>query len=72
VKKLIAPIVITVLICLWLLFYLAAVADLPEVPWGFRLVVGLISMGLGGVAIWNLYERIKEVRSGEEDDLDDY
>jgi len=72
VKKLIAPIIITVLICLWLLFYLAAVAFVPGMPWGFRLIVGLISLGLGGVAVWNLCERIKEVRSGEEDDLDNY
>ncbi len=71
-KKLIAPIVITVLLCLWFLFYLVVFLAIPDLPLVPKLAVGVASTGLGGVSIWNLYERVKEVRSGEEDDLDNY
>lgn len=70
--KLVAPIVITALVCLWLLFYLLMIALVPGVPFAFKAVGGLITLALGSVAVYNLLERIKEIRSGEEDDLDNY
>jgi len=71
-KKVIAPVVITALVCLWFLFYIWAVFYIPEAPMAFRILGAAIPALLGGVAIYNLIERIKEIRSGEEDDLDNY
>lgn len=70
-KKLIAPIIITVLfilyltglLVLWTNFYLPL----------FAIIVGvLILVALAAVMIFVLVERIQEIRSGEEDDLSKY
>ncbi|MDD5937519.1 MAG: hypothetical protein PUC36_00670 [Clostridiales bacterium] len=71
-RKLIAPVIITVLVCLWLLLYLYAVFFLPEIPLWAKIVGGVSAAALCVIAVYNLVERIKEVRSGEEDDLDNY
>ncbi len=71
-KKLIAPVVVTVLVCVWLLGYALVALRLPGLP-GWAKVLGiLVPLLLGWAAIKNLVERIHEIRSGEEDDLDDY
>ena len=70
--KLIAPIVVTVLLCAWFLFYIWVVLCVPEAPMAFRILGVVIPALLGGVAIYNLVQRIQEIRSGEEDDLDNY
>ena len=71
-KKLIAPIIITVLVCIWFLFYIAVVLWIPGLPTVVRILGAVIPALLGGVAIYNLIQRIQEIRSGEEDDLDNY
>ena len=71
-KKLIAPIVITALICTWFLCYIAVILWIPGAPTVFRVFGAVIPALLGGVAIYNLIQRIQEIRSGEEDDLDNY
>ncbi len=74
-KKLIAPIVVTVLVLVWLGVYLAMAAGLlrvPDAPLALKAVFVLVPLCLGGVAVYNLVERIHEIRSGEEDDLDNY
>ena len=71
-KKLIAPIVVTVVLVLWILFWLFCVCALPDLPLAGKVVGALASIGLGGVAIFNLIERAREIGSGEEDDLDNY
>ena len=70
-KKMIAPIVIAVVIVLYLFMYMsiAFVTDLPPV---FQITGILIPLLLAGVMIAMLVERIKEIRSGEEDDLSEY
>ena len=70
-KKLIAPIVITCISVLLLLFYIIAIL-LLEVPIGISLLLLLIPLALAGVCIFVLVERVKEIRSGEEDDLSQY
>lgn len=69
-NKLIAPIIITVLLVLlsisWFLCYLAL--DMPAAT----LIAALFCVGFAGVSIYVLCERIKEIRSGEEDDLGKY
>ena len=71
-KKLIAPLVVTGLLCAWFLFYIWAVLCIPGAPMAFRVLGVVIPALLGGVAIYNLIQRIQEIRSGEEDDLDNY
>lgn len=71
-NKLIAPVVVTVLVCVWLLGYALVVLRMAGLP-GWAKVLGiLVPLLLGGVAVKNLVERIHEIRSGEEDDLDNY
>ena len=75
-KKKIAPIVITVLIVLYYLLYFCLVISL--VPAVLKVVLAVIPAALGGAMIYVcmesfvLAERIKEIRSGEEDDLSKY
>jgi len=71
-KKLIAPIIVTVITIAFLLFYFGLIFVLIPLSVGLRLLIGLIPLCLTGVSIYVLVERIKEVRSGEEDDLSNY
>ncbi|MCI9625298.1 MAG: hypothetical protein HFI90_00795 [Clostridia bacterium] len=70
-KQLIAPITITCISVLFLLSYIVAIL-LVDLPLGFSLLLLLIPLALAGVCIFVLIERIKEIRSGEEDDLSQY
>lgn len=71
VKKLIAPIVITILFILYLIGFVAACFVFP-MPLLIQIAGGVIPLALIGVFIYVLIERIKEIRSGEEDDLSNY
>ena len=71
-RKLAAPIVISVLAGLWLLGYAVLVFLVPAIPLWIKLLGAVIPLALLGVTIYVLCERIKEIRSGEEDDLDNY
>lgn len=70
-KKMVAPIVITIILVLYLLLYAAIVFFIP-LPLSIRIAGLFIPLLLGGVLIAMLIERIKEIRSGEEDDLSKY
>ena len=70
-KKMAAPIVITILFLVYLVIYLGLV--IMAAGWStamLLLAIPLIALGIGMVYV--LKERIKEIRSGEEDDLDNY
>ncbi len=70
-KKMVAPIVITVLFLAY--FVLFAVSVWTSSGWDPMLVLialPLIALGVG--MVYALKTRIKEIRSGEEDDLDNY
>ena len=81
-KKMIAPIVITVVFLLYLVFYgrflLAAaefspvmlLAAIPLAALGIGMIRVLAALGIGMIHV--LKERINEIRSGEEDDLSNY
>lgn len=71
-RKLVAPIVISVLVGLWLLGYAVLIFLVPAIPLWIKLLGAVIPLALLGVTIYVLCERIKEIRSGEEDDLDNY
>ena len=70
-KKMLAPILITIVFLLYLLVYVAlivmAAADTPLV-----ILFGIPVLLLGIGMVYVLYTRIREIRSGEEDDLDNY
>lgn len=70
-KKVIAPIVITVLLVLYFLLYLTIGLSAP-IPTPYKIIGALVPLGLIGVSIYVLIERIKEIRSGEEDDISQY
>ena len=71
-RKLAAPIVISVLVGLWLLGYAVLIFLVPAIPLWIKLLGAVIPLALLGVTIYVLCERIQEIRSGEEDDLDNY
>ena len=71
-KKLAAPIIVTTLLCLWMLGWLALIFYQPEIPFWGKLAGAGIPLALVGVALYVLLERIREIRSGDEDDLDNY
>jgi len=70
-RKMVAPIVITVLFLLYLIGYGIALAAAAEWnPLMILVALPLLALGIGMVYV--LKTRIKEIRSGEEDDLDNY
>ncbi|MEA4915833.1 MAG: hypothetical protein VB061_14795 [Christensenella sp.] len=70
-KKMIAPIVITVLLSAYMLTYFLVLLSVPMPVWA-KVLVGLIPLAMLGASIYVLIQRIKEIRSGEEDDLSQY
>ena len=70
-KRLIAPVVVTAILVLYFFGWLLGCFLLPIPFWG-KLLGGIIPLALSGVSVYVLIERIQEVRSGEEDDLDNY
>ncbi len=70
-KKMIAPIVIAVILCSYCIG-LAVVCALVPIPVPIKLLLAIIPLALAGVSIFVFIERIKEIRSGEEDDLSKY
>ncbi len=71
-KKIIAPAVITAVILLYLLGFAYLCLFDDSMPLPVKILCGIIPLILTGVSIYVLIERIKEVRSGEEDDLGKY
>ena len=70
-KKMIAPIVITAVFLLYLIGYGIAIAAATEwSPVMILIAVPLVALGIGMIVV--LKSRIKEIRSGEEDDLSNY
>ena len=70
-KKMIAPIIITILFLAYLAIYVALVVAAANYnPLTLLLALPLIALGIG--MVYTLYTRIKEIRSGEEDDLSNY
>jgi len=69
--KMLAPIIISIITVLFMLGYLAILIwSVPSMP--LIIVGGIVLLALIGVMIAMLIERIKEIRSGEEDDLSKY
>ena len=70
-KKMIAPIIITILFLIYVIAYGVLVMTAAEWNlWFLLLAIPLAMLGAGMVCV--LIARIREIRSGEEDDLDNY
>ncbi len=70
-RKMAAPIAITVLFLVYLAVYGVIVSRAAEWnPLMLLVAVPLVALGVG--MVYTLKARIKEIRSGEEDDLDNY
>ena len=71
IKKMIAPVIITVLLLLYLGVYWYLIMEATEFqPFMIFLAIPVLLLGAGLVYV--LLSRIREIRSGEEDDLDNY
>ena len=70
-KKMVAPIIITVLFLAILVGY-ATVYSMMDLPIGVRLLLALILVALAVAMIYVLVGRIREIKGGEEDDLSNY
>ncbi|MBR6708871.1 MAG: hypothetical protein IKL84_04250 [Clostridia bacterium] len=71
-RKMAAPIVVTLLLVLYYLAFALACWLIPGMPVAFRLILGLLPLIPVGILLYVLIQRIKEIRSGEEDDLSQY
>ena len=70
-KKMIAPIVITAIMVIYLLLFVV-LGWFTGAPFFIWLIAVLMPLALIGACIYVLIERIEEIRSGEEDDLSKY
>ena len=70
-KKMLAPVIITFVFLLYLLIYVVMLAQVVMAePLALILAIPLVLLGVGMVYV--LFARIREIRSGEEYDLDNY
>lgn len=70
-KKMIAPIVITILMVAYYIFYFGVLLSVIPLM-AVKLLLGIIPILLTGVMIYVCVQRIHEIRKGEEDDLSQY
>lgn len=71
IKKIIVPIIITSLLLIYLVAFTIGWYNTPS-PRLIKFLGITISIGFIAGSIFVLIERIKEIRSGEEDDLSKY
>ena len=70
-KKMIAPVVITLLFLLYLAIYVGVILMTTAFnPVMILFSIPLVALGIGMIHV--LKERLSEIRSGEEDDLGNY
>lgn len=70
-KKMIAPIIFASILIIYYIGFFILCLFIP-IPPVLKLLLGLIPLLLAGVSVYVLVERIKEIRSGEENDLSKY
>jgi len=69
-KKLIAPIIVTVIIGLYCVAYFGFLISLIDGIW--KWLLGIIPIAFTAAMLKVCIERIKEIKKGEEDDLSKY
>ena len=71
IKKIIAPLIITCIITAFLVFFIVEIINAPD-QLALKVMGAIIVLSLLGGSIFVFIERIKEIRSDEEDDLGKY
>ncbi len=69
-KKMIAPIVVSVIIILYCIVYFGFLISMFDGIWKY--ILGVIPFLLSAVMVNVCIERIREIRKGEEDDISKY
>ena len=71
-RKMIAPVVITILFVMYYLGIAVAFCMVPEIPVIVKIAFTVVPLGLAAVMIGVFISRMKEIKGGEEDDLSKY
>lgn len=71
-KRLIAPIIITLIIVLYYIAFGLFCLTVDTIPVLVKILGGIIPLLFAGVAVYVLIERIREIKNGEEDDFSQY
>ena len=71
-KKLIAPIIIAFLLICYFLFYILIGESIIDMPKVMKILIIIFPVGLIILTLLMLFERIAEIKGGEEDDLSKY
>ena len=69
-KKMIAPIIVTIIMVLYYIVYFGFLISLFDGIW--RYALGIIPLVFSGVMICVCAQRIDEIKKGEEDDISKY
>lgn len=69
-KKMVAPIVISVIVVLYYVAYFGLLITMLDGIWKY--VLGIVPVLLSAVMVKICIERIKEIKDGEEDDISKY
>ena len=69
-RKMIAPIVVTVIMILYFVIYFGFLIGLLKGFW--RIILAVIPFGFSAVTVKVCIERINEIKKGEEDDISKY
>ncbi|MGN0396491.1 MAG: hypothetical protein ACI4EL_00490 [Candidatus Fimimorpha sp.] len=69
-RKMVGPIVVTAIVIVYYAIYFGILITLLSGTWKY--VLGIVPIVLAAVMLAVCIERIKEIRSGEEDDLSKY
>ena len=71
-KKMIAPAIVTLVILAYFAGIIAAFTLIPGIPAVAKALMIFVPLSLAGTMIGVFISRMKEIRSGEEDDLSKY
>lgn len=72
-KKMIAPIVITVLVIAYFIFYMwLGLASSGDIPLLMKILLIVVPSGLIVLMVYLLIERVNEIKEDDDDDLSQY
>ncbi len=69
-KKMLAPIIVTIIMVLYYIVYFGFLISLLDGIWKYAL--GIIPLAFSGIMIYVCIQRINEIKKGEEDDISQY
>ena len=70
-RKMIAPIIITILVILYYGLYFGFLISVIDIPI-LKILTGIIPVAIGAGMVIVCIQRIREIQEGEEDDLSQY